>query len=110
MENQLICPNCNAVLSNNPIPLHQKMLNLYEKEIHMVLAEISVIPIGCNGQSPNEVAAVQDIIQKTGLIFTPTQYGACIQGGWNEIAPVIFACYEQIQKQSPQGFVRVAIR
>lgn len=96
--------------SYNPMLRYQKMLNNDESNNHMVLVEISVIPIGSNGQTPNEIIKVQDIVGKTGLSYTPIQNGACIQGRWDEVSALIFACYQQVQEQFPQGFVRVAIR
>ena len=86
------------------------MLNTIAGKTGKVLIELSVIPLGSNGQTSNQIAKVWEIFSNTDLLLERTLTGTCIEGEWNEISPLIFACYELIQDESPQGFLRVSIR
>ena len=86
------------------------MLHEQTEKTHKVLVELSVIPMGGNGQTSDQVAKVLNIVDKTGLFYERTHNGTCIEGTWSEISPIIHACYERVQEQSPQGFLKVSIR
>jgi len=75
-----------------------------------VLVELSVIPLGSNGQVKDQIAEVLSVVDKTSLFHQRTHYGTTIEGQWNDISPLILACYERLQEQSPQGFLQVSIR
>jgi uncharacterized protein YqgV (UPF0045/DUF77 family) len=86
------------------------MLNYPAGDTRKVLVELSAIPVGGNGQISDQIANVRNIVEKTGLFYNPIYNGACIEGEWNEISSLIYVCYEQLQKQSPNGFLKVSIR
>ena len=75
-----------------------------------VLVEISVITPGGNGYHKDQVKNVQKTAKKNGLLQVKTNNGACIEGEWQEISEIIYACYEQVHEQSPQGYLKLAIR
>jgi uncharacterized protein YqgV (UPF0045/DUF77 family) len=82
------------------------MLNDQVVDTRKVLVELSVIPMGGNGQ----MAKVLNVVDKTGLFYERTHNGTCIEGEWNDISALIYACYERVQEQYPQGFLQVSIR
>jgi uncharacterized protein YqgV (UPF0045/DUF77 family) len=75
-----------------------------------VLVELSVVPLGGNGQIKEQVAKVVDIVDKAGLFHQRTRTGTCIEGKWKDISGIIYSCYERVQEVTPQGFLRVSIR
>ena len=79
-------------------------------DVRKVLVELSVIPLGNNGQASEQIAEVLDIVDQTGLYHQRTHNGTCIEGQWSDISPLIYACYERVQEKSPLGFLKVAIR
>ena len=86
------------------------MLNNQARNTRKVLVELSAIPVGSNGQLNDQIDNVRNIVENAGLIYNPTHFGACIEGEWDEISTLIFACYERLQEQSPQGYLEVSIR
>jgi uncharacterized protein YqgV (UPF0045/DUF77 family) len=86
------------------------MLNDQVVNTRKVLVELAVIPLGGNGRTRDQIAKVQNIVDKTGLYYERTQNGTCIEGDWNVISPLIYACYEQVQEQAPEGFLKISIR
>lgn len=86
------------------------MLNDQFVDTRKVLVELSVIPLGGIGQNSEQVAKVLNIVDKTGLLHERTHTGACIEGEWSDISRLLYACYERVQDQAPQGFLKVSIR
>ena len=86
------------------------MLNNQIVENSKVLVELSVIPLGGNGQNRNQVTDVQNIVKKTGLFYEQTQNGTCIEGQWSDICALLYSCYERVHDQSPQSFLKIDIR
>jgi len=86
------------------------MLNDQASYSRKVLVELSVIPLGGNGHFSDQITEVLNIADKTGLFYERWHNGACIEGDWSDIGPLIYACYERVQEQSPQGFLTVSIR
>ena len=87
----------------------QKMLN-EQVDTRKVLVEISVIPLGGNGPISDQIAKVLNIVDETGLFYERTHNGTCIEGEWIDICALIYTCYERVQEQYPQGFLKVSIR
>ena len=86
------------------------MLNNQVLDTRKVLVELSVIPLGSEVQTSNQIAKVQNIVKKTGLFYKRTDNGTCIEGEWSDISALIYSCYERVQDQSPHGYLKVSIR
>lgn len=86
------------------------MLNNQVADNHKVLVELSVIPLGGDVQTNDQIAKVQNIVEKTGLFSQRTHNGTCIEGEWSDISVLIYSCYERVHDQSPHGYLKVAIR
>lgn len=86
------------------------MLNNQVADTRKVLVELSVIPLGSNGQDCDQIAKVVDVVEETGLFHERTPKGTTIEGDWKDISTVIYNCYERVQEQFPNGFLRLSIR
>ena len=86
------------------------MLNNPVVDTRKVLVELSVIPFGSNGHTKDQIAEVLELVDRSGLYYDRLQNGTCIEGEWGEISPLLYACYERVQAQSPEGFLKVSIR
>ena len=86
------------------------MLNDQLVDSRKVLVELSVIPMGGNGHVGDQIARFLNTVDKTGLFYERTCNGTCIEGDWDDISALIYECYEQVQEQSPSGFLKVSIR
>ena len=75
-----------------------------------VLVELSIIPLGSNGKTNDQIAEILNLVDEAGLFQERLHNGTCIEGKWSDICPLIYACYEQVQEQSPQGYLKVSIR
>jgi uncharacterized protein YqgV (UPF0045/DUF77 family) len=86
------------------------MLNDQALDARRVLVELSVVPLGSNGQIKDHVTEVVNIVDGAGLFHERTYSGTCIEGEWSDISPLLYECYQRVQDQSPQGFLKVSIR
>jgi uncharacterized protein YqgV (UPF0045/DUF77 family) len=86
------------------------MLNDQAADTRKVLVELSVIPLSGNGQINDEINKVLNIVDKSELFHERTHNITCIEGEWNDVSALIYDCYERVQEQSPQGFLKVSIR
>lgn len=75
-----------------------------------VLVELSVIPLGVNGKAGDHITEVQNIIERTGVPNERTPHGTYFEGDWSDICTLLYACYENLHKQSPHSYLKVAIR
>ena len=75
-----------------------------------VIADLAIIPIGVGVSLSKYVAACERVLLEAGLEPQLHANGTNIEGEWDEISTLIFACYERLQEQSPQGYLEVSIR
>ncbi len=66
-----------------------------------MLAELSIIPIGNSTHLSGELAKVLKLVDESGLPYQLTPSGTCIEGGWDELMPLIRQCHERARKASP---------
>ena len=66
-----------------------------------MLAELSIIPIGNSAHLSGELAKVLKLVEESGLPYQLTPSGTCIEGGWDELMPLIRQCHERARKTSP---------
>jgi uncharacterized protein YqgV (UPF0045/DUF77 family) len=86
------------------------MLNNPFIDTRKVLVELSIVSLGGNGKLRDQVGEVLSIADKAGLFYVRTPNGTCVEGEWSDISPLIYACYERIQTQSPESFINISIR
>jgi uncharacterized protein (TIGR00106 family) len=66
----------------------------------LMLAELSIIPVGGDVHSSPELAKVLKIVDQSGLPYQLTPSGTCIEGEWDEIMPLIRQCHDRARKDS----------
>lgn len=86
------------------------MITSQVRDTHKVLVELSVISLNGNGHHSDQKPSAIDILEKTGLFYHQARNVICIEGEWDEISEVIHQCYDQVQEQSPQGYLQISIR
>jgi uncharacterized protein (TIGR00106 family) len=62
-----------------------------------MLVELSIIPIGNDSHTSDELAGALKIIEESGLPFELTPSATCIEGTWSEVMPVIQRCHERVR-------------
>jgi len=88
----------------------QKMFENLIVDTHKVLVEMTVVPLGSNGQVSDQIAEILSLVDKSGLFYEYSHGITSIEGEWSEISSLIYACYESIQDRFPEGFLRISIR
>lgn len=66
----------------------------------MLLAEISMWPMDKGESVGIYVAALLDIIDRSGLPYRLGPLGTCIEGEWDEVMAVVRQCHEHLAAQS----------
>lgn len=75
-----------------------------------VLVELSIVPMDGNEQNGNLVADMLDLFEESGLFYEYSRNSASLEGRWEDVNPLIIACYERVHERFPQGYLRIAIR
>ena len=86
------------------------MFNDLSVETRNVLVEMTIIPLGSNGQTGERIAEVMNLIDNSGLFYEHSHKITCIEGEWSAISPLIYTCYEYIKEHFPDGFLSISIR
>lgn len=66
-----------------------------------MLVELSIIPIGRDSHTSNELAEVLKLIDESGLHYELTPSSTCIEGSWNEVMAVVRLCHERVRARCP---------
>lgn len=64
----------------------------------MMIAEVSITPIGKGESVSPWVAKAVDIIARSGLKYQLGPMGTCIEGEWSDICRVIGECLDALSK------------
>jgi uncharacterized protein (TIGR00106 family) len=62
-----------------------------------MLIELSIIPIGNDSHTSDEIAGALRMIEESGLPFELTPSATCVEGTWWEVMPVIQRCHEHVR-------------
>jgi uncharacterized protein (TIGR00106 family) len=74
-----------------------------------VIAEFSVVPVGGGEELAGPVAAVVDIIDRSGLPYQLTAMGTLIEGEWDAVLGLIKECHLRMRRDFPRVLTRVSI-
>lgn len=86
------------------------MFNDQSVATRKVLVELILVPMSGNGQVKDRIAKVLNTVDKSGLFYQRTYNGSFIEGEWKDVSALIYACYERMQEEFPEGFLEVSIR
>lgn len=63
-----------------------------------MIFELSVIPIGAGTSLSRYIAEVMRVIEASGLVYESHSMGTNIEGGWDDIMPVVRECHEGLYR------------
>jgi uncharacterized protein (TIGR00106 family) len=66
-----------------------------------MLFELNVVPLTGSTHLGDAIADVVGIIDSAGLPYRLTPSGTCIEGGWDEVLPLVRRCHERLRERSP---------
>jgi len=62
-----------------------------------MLVELSIVPLGCGESLKAPVAAILDLIDRSGLPYQLTAMGTLIEGEWDEIMSLVKSCHQTMR-------------
>ena len=74
-----------------------------------MIAEFSIVPVGRGEELAGLVAAVLDIVDKSGLPYQLTAMGTLVEGDWPEVMDLIGRCHAQMRGQAARVLTRISI-
>jgi len=73
------------------------------------IIELSLFPMD-KGQSVSRfVARAVDVIRQSGLAYQLTPMGTCIEGEWEEVLPVVDACFRVLAQDSDRVYLSMKV-
>jgi uncharacterized protein (TIGR00106 family) len=80
-----------------------------KKKGGIMLAEVSIIPIGIGSSIGDKLAEVLKIIDASGLPYKVNPMGTVIEGEWDEIMKLVKKCHESLMKAGERTITTVTI-
>jgi uncharacterized protein (TIGR00106 family) len=74
-----------------------------------MLIELSIIPIGNNAHTSDELAEVLKMIDESGLPYQLTPSATCLEGTWTEVFPIIQRCHELVRTICPHVVTNIKV-
>jgi uncharacterized protein (TIGR00106 family) len=74
-----------------------------------MLIELAIVPLGGDTHLSDEIAAVVQIVDDSGLPYQLTPSGTCIEGEWDEVMGLARKCHEATRERSPHVMTTIAI-
>ncbi len=62
-----------------------------------MLVELTIIPVGGNSHTSDQLAEVLKLIDESGLRYELTPSATCIEGDWEEVMAVVRLCHERVR-------------
>jgi len=74
-----------------------------------MLVDVAVIPLGGDTHLSDEIAEILKLVDASGLPYQLTPSGTCIEGGWDEVMPLLRRCHERALQSSSHVITIVRI-
>jgi uncharacterized protein (TIGR00106 family) len=74
-----------------------------------MLVELSIIPLGRGVHLSDEIAAVLELVDASGLPYRLTPSGTCIEGEWDEVIELVHRCHERARDLSSHVLTTIEI-
>ena len=74
-----------------------------------MLVELTIIPMGGDSHTSDELAEVLKLIDESGLRYQLTPSATCIEGNWEEVMAVIRLCHERVRARCPHVVTNIKI-
>src|SRR5262249_21884683 len=65
-----------------------------------MLFDLSIIPVGGDTHTSNDIAKALAVIEASGLPHQLTPAGTCIEGEWEQVMPVIKECHDEVRRNN----------
>jgi uncharacterized protein (TIGR00106 family) len=79
------------------------------KQGGIMLAELTIIPLGVGDHLSGPLAEVLDLIDRSGVRYKLTPTGTCLEGNWEEVMSLVAACHARAREMSKHVFTTVRI-
>jgi uncharacterized protein (TIGR00106 family) len=74
-----------------------------------MLAEFSIMPMGQDAHTSQQLAEALKIVEESGLPYQLTPTATCLEGAWEEVLPVIRLCHARVRNISPHVVTMIKI-
>jgi uncharacterized protein (TIGR00106 family) len=74
-----------------------------------MLAEFSIVPLGCGSSIGDKVAEIMRIVDASGLPYKLNPMGTVIEGEWDELMKLIRKCHMTIMKKGERVVTTITI-
>jgi uncharacterized protein (TIGR00106 family) len=74
-----------------------------------MLIALSIVPLGGDSQTSDELVEVLKIIDESGLPYQLTPSATCIEGDWDEVMSVVKKCHERVTEMSAHVITTIKI-
>ena len=74
-----------------------------------MIAEFSVVPVGKGEELAELVAAVVDIVDRSGLPYQLTAMGTLVEGEWDVVLALIKKCHLKMRQHNARVLTRISI-
>jgi uncharacterized protein (TIGR00106 family) len=79
------------------------------KEVIMILAEFSVVPLDKGTHLSGPIARVLKLVDKSGLDYRLTSMGTIVEGSWQRVMALIQQCHERMMEDSERVITTIKI-
>jgi uncharacterized protein (TIGR00106 family) len=74
-----------------------------------MIVEFSIVPIGKQEELAAAVAAMLDIVDRSGLSYQLTSMGTIVEGEWDDIFALIKECHGRMRKTSRRVSTHISV-
>jgi len=74
-----------------------------------MLVELTINPLGRGTHLSKDLAEILKIVDSSGLPYCLTPVGTCIEGGWEEVMPVVKRCHALAKASSRHVITSIQI-
>lgn len=74
-----------------------------------MIVEFSVVPIGRGEELAGPVAAILDLVDRSGLPYQLTAMGTLVEGEWDEVLGLVRRCHEAMRGSEARVLTHIAI-
>ena len=74
-----------------------------------MLVELTIIPVGRDAHTSDELAEALKLIDESGLRYELTPSATCLEGNWEEVMAVVRLCHERVRSRCPHVVTNIKI-
>ncbi len=74
-----------------------------------MVVDLSIIPIGHGVSISPEIAKVIKIIDASGIPYTVTPMGTCLEGDWDPVMELIKRCHQEVFASNDRVYTKITI-